>query len=232
VPTLTRPRNDPRQYDDLADQWWPPRGAFAALQWLAVARARLVPAPAGPSALLLDLACGGGLLAPHVRGYRHVGVDLGERAVHVAREHGVTVLRGDVLRLPFRTGCADVVVAGEILEHVADVEGVVAEAARVLRPGGTFVCDTLADTWICRLVMVSLAERVRTVPAGIHDPALFVDPERLKAACRQQGIALTVSGLRPRLSDALAWLVHLRADVRMVPTRWTGMVYQAAGVKA
>lgn len=230
--TLTRPRNDPRQYDDLADQWWPPRGAFAALQWLAVARSRLVPPPAGDAPLLLDLACGGGLLAPHVRGYRHVGLDLGDGATRVAREHGVTVLRGDVLQLPFRRDCADVVVAGEILEHVADVEGVVEEAARVLRSGGTFVCDTLADTWVCRLLLVTLAERLKTVPAGIHDPALFVDPGRLQEACRRHDIALTVTGLRPRLIDALAWLVHLRSDVRMIPTRWTGVVYQGVGVKS
>jgi 2-polyprenyl-6-hydroxyphenyl methylase/3-demethylubiquinone-9 3-methyltransferase len=232
VPTLTRPRNDPRQYDDLADQWWPPRGAFAALQWLAVARARLVPEPVGESTLLLDLACGGGLLAPHVRGYRHIGLDLGDQATRVAREHGVIVTRGDVLRLPFRDDCADVVVAGEILEHVADVEGVVAEAARVLRPGGTFVCDTLADTWVCKLLLVTLAERLKTVPAGIHDPALFVDPQRLTEACRRHGIVLTVSGLRPRLTDGLAWLLHLRSGVRMVPIRWTGVVYQGVGVKA
>ena len=230
--TLTRSRNDPRQYDDLADEWWPPRGAFAALQWLAVARARLIPPATGASPLLLDLACGGGLLAPHVGGYRHVGLDLGEKALRIAREHGVTVLRGDVLLLPFRGGCADVVVAGEILEHVKDMEGVVAEAARVLRPGGTFVCDTLANTWVCRLLLVTVAERLKTVPAGIHDPALFVDSRRLQEACRQHGITLRVNGLRPRLTDALAWLVHLRTDVRMVPTRWTGVVYQGAGVKA
>jgi 2-polyprenyl-6-hydroxyphenyl methylase/3-demethylubiquinone-9 3-methyltransferase len=232
VPALTRPRNDPRQYDDLADQWWPPRGAFAALQWLAVARARLVPAPVGEAPLLLDLACGGGLLAPHVRGYRHIGLDLGDKATRVARDHGVIVAQGDVLRLPFRNDCADVVVAGEILEHVADVEGVVAEAARVLRPGGTFVCDTLANTWLCKLLLVTLAERLKTVPAGIHDPALFVDPRRLTDACGRHGIVLKVSGLRPRLMDGLAWLLHLRTDVRMVPTRWTGVVYQGAGVKA
>lgn len=232
MPTLTRPRNDPGQYDDLVDEWWPPRGAFAALQWLAVARARLVPPATPGSPLLLDLACGGGLLAPHVHGYRHVGLDLGDKALGVAREHGVEVVQGDVLRLPFGSGCADVVVAGEILEHVRDVEGVVAEAARVLRPGGTFVCDTLADTWLCRLLVVTLAERLRTVPAGIHDAALFVDPRRLQAACHQQGIALTVTGVRPRLTDALAWLLHLRIDVRMIPTRWPGVVYQGVGVKA
>ncbi|HEX7095581.1 MAG TPA: methyltransferase domain-containing protein, partial [Acidimicrobiales bacterium] len=151
---LTRPRNDPRQYDDLAAEWWRPRGAFCALHWLAAARAELVPAAAREGAVLLDVACGGGLLAPHVatKGYRHVGVDIGACATQIAREHGVVAVRGDVLRLPLAEETADVVVAGEILEHVPDPDALVAEAARVLRPGGVFVCDSLADTKLCKLL--------------------------------------------------------------------------------
>jgi 2-polyprenyl-6-hydroxyphenyl methylase/3-demethylubiquinone-9 3-methyltransferase len=226
-----RAPNDPEQYDDLAAEWWRPRGAFASLHWVAVARARLVPAPQGPEPLLLDLACGGGLLAPHLRGYRHVGVDIGEMSTRIAREHGVTTVRGDVLRLPLRDACAEVVVAGEILEHVRDLPGAVAEAVRVLKPGGTLVVDTLADTWVCRLVLVTLAERLPFVPKGIHDPALFVDPRRLQELCRAQGVELALNGLRPRVRDLLAWVVHLRRDVRMVPMRWTGAVFQGVGVK-
>lgn len=228
---LRRPANDPLQYDDLAAEWWRPRGGFAALHWVAAARARLVPPATTPGAILLDLACGGGLLAPHLRGYRHLGVDLGEQATQIARGHGVTVVRGNVLALPFRDACADVVVAGEILEHVEDLDGVVAEACRVLKPGGTLVCDTLADTWLCRFVMVTLAERVGVIPRGIHDGALFVDPQRLLQICGQNGVDLALNGLRPRVPDALGWVVRSRADVRMVSTRSTHMVFQGTGVK-
>ena len=230
MPTLTRPRNDPGQYDDLAGEWWRPRGAFEPLHWLAKARAALVPTGTG---LLLDVACGGGLLAPHVatKGYRHVGVDLGASATRIAREHGVTTVRGDVTRLPVDTARADVVVAGEIFEHVRDLDGTVAEIARVLKPGGTLVCDTLSDTWLSRFVMVTLAERLPWVPAGIHDPGLFVHPDRLQRLCRDHGIDLKVRGLRPAVTDGLLWQARLRDEVRMLPTRWTGVVYQGLGVK-
>ncbi|MCM3926578.1 bifunctional 3-demethylubiquinone 3-O-methyltransferase/2-octaprenyl-6-hydroxy phenol methylase, partial [Frankia sp. AiPs1] len=40
---LRRARNDPAQYDDLAAEWWPTHGRFAALRWLAEARGRLIP---------------------------------------------------------------------------------------------------------------------------------------------------------------------------------------------
>src|SRR5213080_1902883 len=119
----TRAANDPRQYDDLAGEWWRPRGAFAPLHWLAAARAELIPPAPAAGSVLLDVACGGGLLAPHVRsrGYRHVGIDIGRSATEIARAHGVDAVRADVLRLPVRTASCDVVVAGEIFEHIADL---------------------------------------------------------------------------------------------------------------
>jgi 2-polyprenyl-6-hydroxyphenyl methylase/3-demethylubiquinone-9 3-methyltransferase len=72
---VNRARNDPAQYEDLAATWWDPHGPLAMLHWIAKARARLVPAPTGAAALLVDLGCGAGLLAPHLagRGYLHVG---------------------------------------------------------------------------------------------------------------------------------------------------------------
>lgn len=224
-----RPRNDHRQYDDLAAEWWRPRGAFAALHWLARARAALVPEGTG---VLVDVACGGGLLAPHVRGYRHVGVDLGDSATRIAREYGVEAVRGDVLDLPLRDECADVVVAGEIFEHVTDLDRCVAECARVLKPGGTLVCDTLADTRTAKLLLVTVGERIPGVaPPGIHDPDLFVDPRELQALCAKHGVDLRVRGLRPSVPQVLAWRAGLRDDVEMLPMRWTGMVYQGLGTK-
>jgi len=44
-------RNDLRQYDELADEWWRPDGVFAMLHWLAAARAALVPPAARPGAI-------------------------------------------------------------------------------------------------------------------------------------------------------------------------------------
>ena len=230
--TPVRPLNDPGQYDDLAELWWQPRGRFAMLQWIAEARARLVPPPVRDGALLLDLACGGGLLAPHVHGYRHVGLDLSATAMPQARAHGVVPVRGDVLHLPFADRVADVVVAGEVLEHVTEPLGLVAEACRVLRPGGTLVLDTIAATWWGRFSAVTVGERI---PAGppkrLHDPALFVDRCALVAAAARCGVHLTLSGLRPSALDYLAWLAGRKPSVRMLATRSTAGLFQAHGVK-
>ena len=127
-------RNDPAQYDEMADQWWDPTAGFAMLHWFAASRAEHIPPAPQPGALLVDLACGGGLMGPYVArlGYRHVGVDIGLRGLLLAREHGVTPVLGSVLQVPLADGCADVVVAGEILEHVEDDVAVLAECARLL----------------------------------------------------------------------------------------------------
>ena len=229
-----RPRNDLRQYDDLVGDWWQPRGRFAMLHWIAAARARLVPRATRPGSVLLDIACGGGLLAPHVAdlGHRHVGVDLSPSAVPVARGHGVEAVRGDAQSLPLASGCADVVVAGEVLEHVHDLAATVTEACRVLRPGGTLVLDTIADTAWGRFSSITIGERM---PAGppkrLHDPALYVDRAELVRLARAGGVRLSLIGLRPSAVDYLAWLAGRRAEVRMLPTRSTAGLFQAYGIK-
>jgi 2-polyprenyl-6-hydroxyphenyl methylase/3-demethylubiquinone-9 3-methyltransferase len=225
-----RRRNDPRQYDDLVDEWWRPEGAFAALHWLARARGELVPAPPGPDAKLLDLGCGGGLLAPHVTGYRHVGVDLSASALEVAARHGVEPVQGDVSDLPFHDDSFDVVVAGEILEHVEDLDGAVAEAARVLRPGGTLICDTINQTLFARVWLVTIGERVPGgPPPACHDPRLFVSPTHLQGLCAANGIDLAVWGLRPSLRDYYAFLLGRGQAVRMLRTRSLAGVFQGVG---
>jgi 2-polyprenyl-6-hydroxyphenyl methylase/3-demethylubiquinone-9 3-methyltransferase len=232
-PAARRAPNDLRQYDDLAAEWWDPAGAFSSLHWLARARARLIPPAPGPGAQLLDVGCGGGLLAPHVHGYRHVGVDLSLPGLAVAAEHGVEGVHADVAALPFEDASFDVVVAGEILEHVTDLEGTVAEALRVLKPGGTFVCDTINATRFARLALVIIGERVRGgPPPACHDAALFVPPKRLQALCAGHGVALEVHGLRPAVLQFLAFTLRRRTDVEMVRTRSLAAVYQGSGVKA
>ncbi|MCW2671821.1 MAG: 2-polyprenyl-3-methyl-5-hydroxy-6-metoxy,4-benzoquinol methylase [Frankiales bacterium] len=227
-----RDRNDPRQYDDLATAWWDTRGVFAMLHWIAAARARHLP-PARPAATLLDIACGGGLLAKHTAGYAHVGVDLQRSGLLQAREHGVRVVQADAERLPFADGCFDVVVAGEVLEHVRDPWTVVREACRVLAPGGTLIADTIASTWWGRFSAITVAERL---PAGppprLHDGALFVDRRRLLETAAAAGVQLRLTGLRPSAIDYVRWLAGRRPDVRMVPVRSTAGLFQAVGVKA
>jgi 2-polyprenyl-6-hydroxyphenyl methylase/3-demethylubiquinone-9 3-methyltransferase len=233
---IARPlrRNDPAQYDQLADQWWEPTGGFAMLHWLAASRAEHIPPAAGPGALLVDVACGGGLMAPHAArlGYRHVGVDLNLLGLRAAAEHGVLPVRASVLEVPLADGCADVVVAGEILEHVEDDVGVLAECARLLKPGGVLVLDAIAATRLAQVIAIGIFERIPGgAPPGIHDAALFVDRERLLAAAERLGLDLHLIGLRPSLRDVVAWRRGRRDGVRMKTVPTTAVLFAGYGRK-
>ena len=96
----------------------------------------------GTGKAVLDLGCRTGALTQHyARGNWVVGVDVDRKALELARERlGIETVWADVEdELPFADRSFDVVVAGEVLEHLADPAAAVGHVRRVLRPGGRFV---------------------------------------------------------------------------------------------
>jgi SAM-dependent methyltransferase len=93
--------------------------------------------------VVVDLGCGPGNWLACVGGKPLVtiGVDIAVNALKLARRQGYVPLLADVHRLPLRDGCADVVVANATLHHCDDVAQVLAEAARLVKPGGCLVTD-------------------------------------------------------------------------------------------
>jgi SAM-dependent methyltransferase len=97
----------------------------------------------GPGRRVLDLGCrDGALTREYAAGNEVVGVDADRDALAAAEKVGIETHWADLDQpLPFGDGNFDVVVAGELLEHLRDPRGVVGEVRRVLRPGGTFVAS-------------------------------------------------------------------------------------------
>ena len=96
----------------------------------------------GPGRRVLDLGCRTGALASYyAEGNEVVGVDVDHEALARASQRlGIDTVWADVEEgLPFDDASFDVVVAGELLEHLADPRAAVAQVRRVLRPGGLFV---------------------------------------------------------------------------------------------
>ena len=143
------------------------------------------------------------------RGALVTGIDPSAEAITAARIHaeaGGREIAYDVgagETLPYADASFDAVVCVDVLEHVEDLQRVVDEVARVLRPGGVFLFDTINRTALSRLVTITLAERVLGVlPRGTHDPALFVRPGELKQAIRRAGLTPgAMTGLGPRGID-------------------------------
>jgi SAM-dependent methyltransferase len=101
----------------------------------------------GSAGRALDIGAAGGgntwVLAAY--GWKAIAADLSPAAVELAHERGLTAVRADARSLPFPSATFDLVLALDVLEHIQDDHLVVAEIARILRPGGaafiTVPCD-------------------------------------------------------------------------------------------
>ena len=106
--------------------------------------------------------------------------------------------RGEAL--PYAASAFDAVVCVDVLEHVADLSRVLAQVARVLRPGGLFLYDTINRNPIARLATITMAEDVlKLLPKGTHDPEMFIKPAELRAELDRAGFTTgKMVGLGPR----------------------------------
>jgi SAM-dependent methyltransferase len=93
---------------------------------------------------VLDAGCGDGTLSSLVAATEVVCVDQSPAAVEAARGRGLDARVADIRELPFRDGEFDLVLCAETLEHVRDVQLLLSETRRVLRPGGTLALSTPA----------------------------------------------------------------------------------------
>jgi 2-polyprenyl-6-hydroxyphenyl methylase/3-demethylubiquinone-9 3-methyltransferase len=215
---------DNEYYEGVDELWWDPAGPAAMLHAMNPVRLGFFLAALGDlrGRLVLDAGCGGGLVARGLAGAGAtvVGLDRSPGSLAVARRAvggRFLATAGRLERLPFADGRFDAVVAADVLEHVADLPGTVAELARVLAPGGALAFDTINRTAWAWLVGLLGAERLlRLVPRGTHDWRLFVKPDEIDALCRAAGLhKVAVAGLIPRIRPGLvvAGLLQRQASV-------------------
>jgi arsenite methyltransferase len=160
-----------------------------------------------PGERVLDIGCGPGFLAIEMAeevgpGGRVVGVDASESMLAIARRREPAVAEfqpGDALSLAFADGAFDAVVSTQVYEYVADMPAALAEARRVLRPGGRLL---ILDTdWDSIVLHSSDPERTRRVLAAwnehLADPYL---PRRLPALLAAAGLELADCSVIPILN--------------------------------
>ena len=201
-------RNDLELYDRVAQQWW-----SDDVRWIRTLK-NMVPGRLShfdglvswQGKAVLDLGCAGGFMAEALaeRGATVTGIDPAADAIAVARAHaGDKPISYDVgvgEALPYEDQSFDHVVCVDVLEHVQDLEQVCKEVARVLKPAGTFLFDTINRNPLARLAVITTAEDVlRLLPKGTHDPAMFIKPKELEAALTKAGLQMhQITGLGPR----------------------------------
>jgi len=224
VPAPSVDPGEVERFSALARTWWDPKGAMAPLHRMNPARLGFLrqalldhfgrdPGSLAPfeGLALLDIGCGGGLVAePMARlGFAVAGLDASAANLAVARAHaeagGLAIDYRDVsLEALSETGERfDAILALEVVEHVADLDRFVAAAAQVLKPGGVLIASTLNRTPKSFLLAIVGAEYVlRWLPRGTHRWDRFLRPSELAAAFRRQGLA--VGDLKGFTFDVLA----------------------------
>ena len=199
------PDND--LYDRLADTWWE-EGAFLNLlktganpvrfgyiRHVLVDELKMDPA----SLRVLDVGCGGGLLAEEfaLLGCQVTGIDPSARSLKVARTHAkdagldINYRPGAGEALPVPDAAFDVVYCCDVLEHVTDVDATLSEVARSLQPGGVFFYDTINRTRRSRLIFIKASQDWKATAwadPGLHDWDHFIRPDELDESMRQAGL--------------------------------------------
>ena len=207
-----------QRFAALAEEWWSPRGKFGPLHALNPVRLAFIrehavrlfgrdPAARAPLAGLtaLDIVCGGGLLSEPMRrmGATVMGLDADESGLAVARRHA----EESGLEIDYRAGSAedlaasgatfDIVLAMEVVEHVADRAAFMRAAAGLTRPGGLLVAATLNRTAKAYALAILGAEYLLGwLPRGTHEWRKFVRPSELVGDLRRNGLAVeTLTGV-------------------------------------
>ncbi|HEY0901688.1 MAG TPA: bifunctional 2-polyprenyl-6-hydroxyphenol methylase/3-demethylubiquinol 3-O-methyltransferase UbiG [Micavibrio sp.] len=210
---------DPAEISHFAkdsDRWWDENGPFAPLHRLNPVRIKFIrdavtahfdrpAAVMSPLAGLkiLDIGCGGGLVCEPLSrmGADVTGIDADAVAIAAARSHATAT----ELDIDYRVestdnlkGQYDVVLALEIVEHVASVDKFVEETVGLCKPGGLVVFSTLNRTPKSFALGIVAAEYIlRWVPTGTHNWRKFVRPSELAAALRCAGAKpKEIKGLR------------------------------------
>jgi 2-polyprenyl-6-hydroxyphenyl methylase / 3-demethylubiquinone-9 3-methyltransferase len=221
------------RFSRLGEQWWDPRGPMAALHKFNPVRLAYIRDRAAahfgrdPTRLdslaglrILDIGCGGGILCePLARlGAAVVGADPSASNIAVARRHAVR----SGLAIDYRDTAAealaqagdvfDVVLAMEVIEHVADVGLFAGLAAAMVKPGGLLFVATINRTAKSfALAIVSAEYILRWLPRGTHQWDKFVTPEELEPAIERSG--LQVSGKTGVVYNLFADRWQLAGDI-------------------
>ena len=187
--------------EDLASQWWDPEGDFKPLHQINPLRLKYIDQRFPLDGQnMLDLGCGGGLLAESMsdRGASVMGLDAGSAPIAVAKLHAretdrkIRYQQGTAEEL-LKTNAAqfDGVTCMEMLEHVPHPDRIVTACAQLVRPGGSLFFSTInrnPKSWL--FAIVGAEYLLGLLPRGTHRYDRFIRPSELEGWAAGTGLKL------------------------------------------
>lgn len=198
------------QFSRIAAEWWDPTGKFKPLHEINPIRLSYIKAQicahfgrdvdaikALEGLDVVDIGCGGGLICEpmHRMGANVTGIDASEKNINTAKVHAeeggleITYLASTAEAQVEAGAQYDVVLALEIVEHVADAESFIASCAALVKPGGLLIMSTINRTPESYLKAIIGAEYVlRLLPRGTHQWKKFLRPSEMLRAMQAAGL--------------------------------------------
>ncbi len=220
--TLNADALELQKFGDVAHKWWDKNSEFKPLHEINPLRLNWIDSLAPLNGQrVLDVGCGGGILSEsmHFKGADVTGIDLGEKAINVAKLHQLE--SGATVNYQFisveqlaaeQPASFDIVTCMEMLEHVPDPAAIVAACAKLVKPGGAVFFSTINRNPKAYLLAVIGAEYVlNMLPKGTHDYAKFIKPSELSSWAR--AAQLNVGNMRGMRYNPLTQHYSLGDDV-------------------
>ena len=191
------------KFNDLAEKWWDTSGPMAPLHGLNSLRVPFIhetldpPSTNRPPMVVLDVGCGAGILSESMAslGYQVVATDPAARNIEIARNHAkqmgldIDYHEGLIENLELKT--FDAILVMEVVEHVPDVQILLNECIKRLKPGGHLFVATINRTLASFVTAIVGAEYVfRMLPRGTHEWSKFVKPEEIISPLAKRGMTV------------------------------------------
>lgn len=195
-----------RHFERLAQKWWDERGKFRGLHAFNPARISFIVEEVRrwrggdmegfrpfEGLSILDIGCGGGILSEPlarlggcVTGIDPVAESIGVATAHAQKQNLSIAYKAITAEELARDGqCFDVVVASEVVEHVANLALFLETCRALCKPRGLLIVSTLNRTAKSFALAIVAAERVLgLIPRGTHDRKKFIKPEELNVALK------------------------------------------------
>ena len=192
------------KFERLSSQWWDPSGDFEPLHKINPLRLDYICQHTElENKKIIDLGCGGGILSESIdqKGGNVTGIDIGERALSVARLHqkesrtNVEYLQTTAEDIAEeRPNEYDVLTCLEMLEHVPSPSKVIRAGKKLVKPGGSLFFSTINRNPKSFLFAIIGAEYIlRILPKGTHNYEMFIKPSELEHWCRSENLNLISS---------------------------------------